>query len=110
MSPSAVDVSMPSTDEELAFLPMTHLAKLVERRDIKPTELAELYLARLKRYDPTLHCVVSLTEDIARRQAKRADEEIAAGTYRGPASRDSVGGEGSSCGERDEDDLGGDTL
>ena len=67
MSPSAVDVSMPSTDEELAFLPMTHLAKLVERRDIKPTELAELYLARLKRYDPTLHCVVSLTEDIARR-------------------------------------------
>lgn len=84
MHPSAVDVSMPSTDEELAFLPVTHLAKLVERRDIKPTELAELYLARLKRYDPTLHCVVSLTEDIARRQAKRADEEIAAGTYRGP--------------------------
>ena len=84
MSLSAVDVSMPSTDEELAFLPMTHLAKLVERRDIKPTELTELYLARLKRYDPTLHCVVSLTEDIARRQAKRADEEIAAGTYRGP--------------------------
>ena len=84
MNPSAVDISMPSTDEELAFLPVTHLAKLVERRDIKPTELAELYLARLKRYDPTLHCVVSLTEDIARRQAKRADEEIAAGTYRGP--------------------------
>lgn len=84
MHPSAVDVSMPSTDEELAFLPVTHLAKLVERRDVKPTELAELYLARLKRYDPTLHCVVSLTEDIAWRQAKRADEEIAAGTYRGP--------------------------
>ena len=84
MKLSAVDISMPSTDEELAFLPLTHLAKLVERRDIKPTELAELYLARLKHFAPTLHCVVSLTEDIARRQAKRADEEIAAGTYRGP--------------------------
>ena len=84
MKLSAVDISMPSTDEELAFLPLTHLAKLVERRDIKPTELAELYLAQLKHFAPTLHCVVSLTEDIARRQAKRADEEIAAGTYRGP--------------------------
>ena len=84
MKLSAVDISMPSTDEELAFLPLTHLAKLVERRDIKPTELAELYIARLKHYAPTLHCVVSLTEDIARRQAKRADEEIVAGTYRGP--------------------------
>ena len=84
MKLSAVDISMPSTDEELAFLPLIHLAKLVERRDIKPTELAELYLAQLKHFAPTLHCVVSLTEDIARRQAKRADEEIAAGTYRGP--------------------------
>lgn len=84
MKPSVVDVSMPSTDEELAFLPLTLLAKLVERRDIKPSELTELYLGRLKQHDPTLHCVVNLTEDIAMRQAKRADEEIAAGTYRGP--------------------------
>ena len=84
MSPSPVEVSMPSTDEELAFLPVTHLAKLVERRDVKPTELTKLYLDRLKRYDPTLLCVVSLTEDIAMRQAQRADEEVAAGTYRGP--------------------------
>ena len=79
-----IDVSMPAMDEELAFLPVTHLAKLVESRQIKPTELTELYLARLKNHDPTLHCVVNLTEEHAHRQAKRADEEIAAGTYRGP--------------------------
>jgi Asp-tRNA(Asn)/Glu-tRNA(Gln) amidotransferase A subunit family amidase len=79
-----IDVSMPGTDEELAFLPVTHLAKLVERREVKPTELTALYLDRLKRYDPTLHCVVTLTEELAMRQARRADEEIAAGTYRGP--------------------------
>ena len=84
MAPSDVNVSMPSTDEELAFLPTTHLARLVARRDVKPTELTKLYLARLKKYDPELHCVVNLTEDIATAQAKRADEEIAAGTYRGP--------------------------
>lgn len=77
-------VSMPSSDEELAFLPVTHLAKLVETRRVKPSELTALYLSRLKKYDPKLHCVISFTEDLARSQAKQADDEIAAGTYRGP--------------------------
>ena len=76
--------TMPTSDEALAFLPLTHLARLVETRQVKPSELTALYLARLKRYDPTVHCVVSYTEELARRQARQADEEIAAGTYRGP--------------------------
>ena len=79
-----IAVSMPATDAELAFLPLTHLAKLVETRQVKPSELTELYLARLKQYNPTLRCVVNFTEELARRQARQADEEIAAGTYRGP--------------------------
>ena len=78
------DVSRPSSDEALAFLPVTHLARLVKTRQVKPSELTELYLARLARYDPTLYCVVSLTPEIARAQAKQADAEIAAGKYRGP--------------------------
>ncbi len=77
-------VSMPSTDDELAFLPVSQLSRLVETRQIKPTELTELYLARLKQYNPMLHCVVNLTEEIARRQARKADEEIGDGKYRGP--------------------------
>ena len=84
MRRAEIAVTMPSTDEELAFLPVTHLAKLVETRQVKPSELTELYLARLRRHDPALHCVVSYTDEIARRQARRADEEIAAGIYRGP--------------------------
>ena len=79
-----IAVSMPATDVELAFLPLVHLARLVETRQVKPSELTELYLGRLKRYNPTLRCVVSFTEELARRQARRADEEIAAGIYRGP--------------------------
>ena len=77
-------VSRPPTDEALAFLPVTHLAKLVETRQVKPSELTELYLSRLTRYDPVLHCVVTLTPELARAQAKQADAEIAAGRYRGP--------------------------
>jgi Asp-tRNA(Asn)/Glu-tRNA(Gln) amidotransferase A subunit family amidase len=80
----APDVSRPSTDEALAFLPVTHLARLVETRQVKPSELTELYLSRLAKYDPMLHCVVSLTPELARAQAREADNEIAAGTYRGP--------------------------
>jgi Asp-tRNA(Asn)/Glu-tRNA(Gln) amidotransferase A subunit family amidase len=80
----AIDVPRPRSDEQLAFLPLTHLARLVEKRHITPTELTKLYLARLKKYDPQLHCVVNLTEELALRQARQADEEIAAGAYRGP--------------------------
>jgi Asp-tRNA(Asn)/Glu-tRNA(Gln) amidotransferase A subunit family amidase len=80
----AIDVPMPGSDEALAFLPLTHLARLVESRRVKPSELTRLYLARLKKFDPQLHCVVNLTEELALRQAKQADEEIAAGAYRGP--------------------------
>ncbi len=77
-------VSRPTSNEALAFLPVTHLAKLVETRQVKPSDLTELYLSRLTTHDPTLHCVVSLTADIARAQAKQADAEIAGGRYRGP--------------------------
>jgi len=78
------DVSRPSSDEALAFLPVTHLARLIETRQVKPSELTELYLTRLVKYDPALHCIVSLTPELARAQAREADNEIAAGKYRGP--------------------------
>ena len=52
-------VSRPATDEDLAFLPVTHLARLIETRQVTPTELTKLYLSRLKRYDPQLMCVVN---------------------------------------------------
>jgi Asp-tRNA(Asn)/Glu-tRNA(Gln) amidotransferase A subunit family amidase len=79
-----ITVSKPTTDEDLAFLPMTHLARLIETRQVTPSELTTLYLSRLTRYDPRLQCVVSLTENLALRQARQADEEIAGGRYRGP--------------------------
>ena len=47
------------------------------------TDLTSMYLGRLKRYGDRLHCVVTLTEDLARAQAA-ADKEIKAGRYRGP--------------------------
>jgi Asp-tRNA(Asn)/Glu-tRNA(Gln) amidotransferase A subunit family amidase len=80
----APTVTRPPTDEALAYLPVTHLAALLQARLVTSSELTEIYLARLARYDPQLRCVVSLTPDLARAQAREADAEIAGGRYRGP--------------------------
>ena len=74
----------PDAAEDLAFLPVTALAALVRTRQVSSVELTKLYLERLRKYDPVLQCVVSYTEDLALKQAERADREIAAGRYRGP--------------------------
>jgi Asp-tRNA(Asn)/Glu-tRNA(Gln) amidotransferase A subunit family amidase len=77
-------MARPGSLEELAFLPVARLSELVRTRRVKPSELTEMYLDRLKRYDPQLKCVISLTEERARAQARAADAEIASGRYRGP--------------------------
>jgi len=77
-------LQVPSDLEAVAFWPVTDLAHLIESRQVSSVELTKMYLDRLKRYDSKLRCVITLTEDLAMRQAKRADEEIAAGHYRGP--------------------------
>lgn len=89
-SPHAISLTslelppIPADLEEMAFWPVTWLAQAVETRRVTSQALTEMYLARLKRYDPILHCVITLTEDLAHQQAKQADAEIAAGHYRGP--------------------------
>jgi Asp-tRNA(Asn)/Glu-tRNA(Gln) amidotransferase A subunit family amidase len=70
--------------DDVAFEPVTQLAERLRTRQITSTDLTTMYLGRLKQHDPTLFCVVTLTEDIAREQAATADREIRAGRYRGP--------------------------
>jgi Asp-tRNA(Asn)/Glu-tRNA(Gln) amidotransferase A subunit family amidase len=45
--------------------------------------LTELYLSRLKKFDPVLRCVVTLTEELALQQARQADKELKEGKDRG---------------------------
>ena len=72
------------TPEQIAFLPVTALAVMIEAKKITSTELTKIYLDRLKKHGDTLKCVVTLTEDLALKQAADADAEIRAGKYRGP--------------------------
>jgi Asp-tRNA(Asn)/Glu-tRNA(Gln) amidotransferase A subunit family amidase len=70
--------------EDLAFLSARELSEYVRTKKVSSVALTEMYLTRLKRYDPILHFVVTLTEERAMTQAREADREIAAGRYRGP--------------------------
>ena len=79
-----VGVTRPSNLEALAFESVTVLSELIRTKQMTSTELTQMYLARLKRHDATLFCVISLTEERALRQARQADAEIAQGNYRGP--------------------------
>src|SRR5258705_7809656 len=79
-------IEMPAfkTVEDLAFAGVPQLAELIRARKISSTELTKMYLARLKRYGPKLLCIITLTEDLALKQAAAADAEIKRGKYRGP--------------------------
>ncbi|MGH7649733.1 MAG: amidase [Gemmatimonadaceae bacterium] len=74
----------PSSHAELAFLPVTELSELVRRRKVTSEQLTRLSLDRLQQFDPTLHCVITLTADRALDRARAADEELRRGHWRGP--------------------------
>ncbi|MDL2717317.1 MAG: amidase [Acidobacteriota bacterium] len=75
---------LPGRDEDIAFAPVTALSRWIESKALTSERLTRIYLDRLRRFDPQLKCVITLTPDLALEQAKRADAEIAAGKYRGP--------------------------
>ncbi len=78
------NVVLPDNSEELAYYSVAELSVLIKNRDISSVELTQIYLERLKEYDKKLNCVVTLTEELAMKQAERADSELSNGVYRGP--------------------------
>ncbi len=85
IDPAHIDAGpLPTRDEDIAFAPVTQLSRWIETRKLTSQRLTNIYLKRLEEFDPKLHCVITLTRELARKQAKQADEEIAAGKYRGP--------------------------
>jgi Asp-tRNA(Asn)/Glu-tRNA(Gln) amidotransferase A subunit family amidase len=73
----------PASSDELAYYSIGQLAHLIKTKQISSVELTKLYLERLKKYSPKLESVITLTEELAFQQAKRADDELAKGKYRG---------------------------
>jgi Asp-tRNA(Asn)/Glu-tRNA(Gln) amidotransferase A subunit family amidase len=74
----------PESPEDLAFATVSELSSLLRTGRVSSTELTRLYLERLERDDPLLHCVITMTSELALEQADLADRELSAGRYRGP--------------------------
>lgn len=81
--PFTVNIQLPKNKNDLAFYSLPELAGLIKAKKITSVELTKFFIERLKKWGDTLQCVITLTEDTAMAQAKRADEEIKNGKYRG---------------------------
>ena len=60
------------------------LSEALRERRISPVELTRECLARIERFNPTLNAFIAVTADTALQQARRAEEEIQRGDWRGP--------------------------
>src|SRR3990170_4129882 len=70
--------------DELHFATIAEAADLIRARKLSPVELAQAHLKRIAELDPQLNAYVTVTADPALEQARRAEQEIAKGNYRGP--------------------------
>ncbi|HVK96159.1 MAG TPA: amidase, partial [Flavisolibacter sp.] len=77
------NVQLPKNRNDLAFYSIPQLASLIKSKKITSVQLTTFFIERLKKWGDTLESVITLTEDLALRQAKQADDEIKKGKYRG---------------------------
>ena len=81
---TAAATPLPANEDEIAFAPVAQLSRWIEGRALTSERLTEIYLRRIERLDPKVHCIITLTREHALAQARKVDAEIAAGHYRGP--------------------------
>jgi Asp-tRNA(Asn)/Glu-tRNA(Gln) amidotransferase A subunit family amidase len=84
LAPAVAARGVPRNVEDVCFASARELSELVRTKKISSLALTQMYLERLKRYDPQLHFVITLTEERALTRAREADRDLAAGNYRGP--------------------------
>lgn len=77
------NIEMPNNKSELAFYTIPELASLIKNKKISCVELARFFIDRIKKYDDVLQSTITITEKMALEQAKKLDDELANGNYRG---------------------------
>ena len=78
------NISLPKNRNELAFFSIPQLASLIKSKKISSVELTTFFINRIKQWDDSLKSVITLTEDLAMREARQADADLKKGIYRGP--------------------------
>ena len=74
---------LPARDDDIAYAPVTSLARWIESRQLSSERLTRVYLERIRRFDPRLRAFITVTPEHAIARARQADAQIAAGHYRG---------------------------
>jgi Asp-tRNA(Asn)/Glu-tRNA(Gln) amidotransferase A subunit family amidase len=75
---------LPASEEDIAFASVVDQAQWIKSKHISSLELTEIYLKRISKYAANLQCFITVTADLARKQAKAADSALALGQYLGP--------------------------
>ena len=63
---------------------ITALSRWIQSKKLTSERLTGIYLARIEKFDPKLRAIITLNKEGALKAARQADQEIAAGKYRGP--------------------------
>lgn len=64
---------------DLAYLSIAEARSLLDSKQLTAAELTEAHVTRSEMLEPTLKCHIELTPEVARAQAKAADDAIASG-------------------------------
>ncbi len=72
------------TTKPLHYLSIGEASRLIKDRSLSPVELTTAFLHRIEALDPKLRAYITVTADLALRQAEQAEAELSAGRYRGP--------------------------
>src|SRR2546421_7371217 len=75
---------MAALSDDILYLPVTELSRRIRLRRLSPVQLTESYLERSRKFGVRLNAYATLTPELALKQARAAEKEIAAGKYRGP--------------------------
>ena len=75
---------LPTKEEDIAYAGITDLASWIKSKQLTSERLTTICLNRLERFQPRINAVITLTRDLALQQARKADQEIQRGQYKGP--------------------------
>ncbi len=70
--------------EDLCYLSAGQLSRFIKNREVSPVEVIKAHLTRIDALEPTLNSFITVMHDQAMEDARKAEQEIRTGRYRGP--------------------------
>jgi aspartyl-tRNA(Asn)/glutamyl-tRNA(Gln) amidotransferase subunit A len=72
------------SSSELSLLDLSEASRAVQKKEVSPVDLTQACLARIERFNPKLNAFITVTDTAALEEARKAEDEIARGEWKGP--------------------------